>query len=103
MVAPPKAPAKMPTNVMPICIVDKNPSGELISFSAMCALESSSFANCSSHVFRAETRASSDKASKPFKIIKKTMNNISSPIEFIKIFRTYGFIYTISCSSLQFR
>jgi hypothetical protein len=66
--------------------VDKNSSGELTSFSAMCALELPSFANRSSRVFRAETRAISDKASKPFKIIRKTINNISRPIELIKIF-----------------
>ena len=69
--------------VIPICMVDKKLSGDLASLSATSALESPSFASCSNLVFLADTRANSDKASKPFKMMRKNITDISIKIELI--------------------
>ena len=77
MVAPPKAPARTPTSVMPIWIVERNWLGELARSRATCAPGWPSSAFCCSRARRDATRAISDMASRPFTMIRATMMMIS--------------------------
>ena len=64
--APPKAPATMPTRVMPICTVESMRPGSRASASARRAPRPPLRASASSRAGRAETTAISDMAKKPF-------------------------------------
>ena len=70
-------PVKMPINVIPICMVDKNLSGSLASFKAVAADLFPRFISVSKRVFRAETKAISDIDSIPLNKIRPIIMTIS--------------------------
>jgi hypothetical protein len=77
MVAPPKAPARVPTRVMLIWIVERKGVGSLARSRAVSAPELPSPAICWSLAFREDTTAISDMAKMPLAIISKIIIIIS--------------------------
>jgi hypothetical protein len=71
IVAPPKAPARVPTKVMPIWIVERNSLGVFARSKAVFALLFPSSAICCSLDLREDTTAISDIAKMPLAIISK--------------------------------
>ena len=81
MVAPPNAPVRIPTSVMPTCTVDKKCSGLLANSNATFALEFPSSTICWRRAFLADIIAISESAKIPFKRMSKKMIKISKYID----------------------
>ena len=76
-VSPEYKPVKIPINVMPICMVDKNRSGSSDNFNAVAAERLPFLASVSNLDFRAETKAISDMDKIPFNKIRTIIINTS--------------------------
>ena len=75
--APPKAPAKMPIRVIPICTVESKLLGELANSKATFAFLLPRLADCCKRTFRAERIAISDIANTPLATIRRKTIRIS--------------------------